>query len=170
MGLRIAIVGEPTKGKSTGIYPNDQYKIKGLNPKETVILSFSGKQAPVKGANVLYPKDKKITEGGNHAHITDVKLLPKIIKYISDNRPEIKNIVLEDAQYSMSLDFMNRAKEKGYDKFTDIGVAFANWMTEAQNSRENLNVFVIWHPEKDKDGEFKMKTIGNMVGCLPLSA
>lgn len=96
MGLRVAIVGEPTKGKSTGIYPNDQYNIKGLNPKETVILSFSGKQAPVRGANVMYPKDKKISEGGNHMHIQDVKALPKIINYISNERPEIKNIVLED--------------------------------------------------------------------------
>jgi len=163
MGLRIAIVGEPTKGKSTGIYPNPEYNIKGLAPEETVLLSFSGKQAPVRGANRLYPKDVKISEGGNHIHVTDVKTLPKIIKFISDDRPKVKNIVLEDAQYSMSFDFMNRAKEKGYDKFTDIGVAFANWMTEAQNSRDDLKVFVIWHPEKDKDGEYKMKTIGNMV-------
>lgn len=160
MGLRIAIVGEPTKGKSTGIYPNKEYSIKGLNPKETVLLSFSGKQAPVRKANIMYPKDTKITEGGNHAYIQDVALLPKIIKYISDNRPEIKNIVLEDCQFSMSLDFMRRAKETSYNKFTDIGVAFTNWMLEAQNSRDNLKVFVIWHPEKDSDGEFKMKTVG----------
>ena len=163
MGLRIAIVGEPTKGKSTGIYPNSQYKIKGLAPEETVLLSFSGKQAPVRGANRLYPKDRKISEGGNHAHITDVKTLPKIIQFISNERPEIKNIVLEDAQYSMSLDFMNRAKEKGYDKFTDIGVNFAAWMTEVQKSRSDLFCWIIWHPEKDRDGEYKMKTIGNMV-------
>jgi len=36
-------------------------------------------------------------------------------------------------------------------------------MKSAQESRDDLNVFVIWHPEKDKDGEYKMKTIGNMV-------
>lgn len=114
MGLRIAVVGEPTKGKSTGIYPNKEYGIKGLDPAETVILTFSGKQPPVRGANTMYPKDKKISEGGNYMYVQDVKSLPKIISFISDNRPDIKNIVLEDAQYSMSLDFMNRAKEKGY--------------------------------------------------------
>jgi hypothetical protein len=43
-------------------------------------------------------------------------------------------------------------------------------MMEAQDSRDDLNVIVIWHPEKDKDGVYKMKTIGNMVECLPLSA
>ena len=96
MGLKIAIVGEPTKGKSTGIFPNPDLKIKGLNPKETILLSFSGKQLPVRGANLMYPKDKKISEGGNYMNISDVKLLPNIIKSISETRKEIKNIVLED--------------------------------------------------------------------------
>ncbi len=74
------------------------------------------------------------------------------------------------AQYSMSSEFMARVKEKGYDKFTDIGVNFAAWMTEVQKSRSDLLCWIIWHPEKDRDGEYKMKTIGNMVECLPLSA
>lgn len=163
MGLRIAIVGEPTKGKSTGIFPNSDFGIVGLDPKKTVLLSFSGKQLPFKGANVIYPKGGKLSEGSNHVHVSDVKLLPAMIKYVSDNRPDIENIVLEDAQYSMGMEFMARAKEKGYDKFTDIGVNFTNWMIEAQNSRDNLKVFVIWHPEKDRDGAYKMKTVGNML-------
>lgn len=163
MGLRIAVVGQPTKGKSTGIYPNPDYNIIGLDPKKTILITFSGKQAPVRSANKLYPNNVKITDGGNNLHLRDVKALPQIIKYISENRPEITNLVLEDAQYSMSLDFMARSKEKGYDKFVDIGVAFVNWMTEAQNSRPDLKVFVIWHPEADKNGEFKMKTVGAMI-------
>jgi SRSO17 transposase len=95
--------------------------------------------------------------------VQDVKLLPAMIKYVSENRPEIENIVLEDCQYSMSLEFMARSREKGFDKFVDIGVNFASWMQEAQNSRDNLKVFIIWHPEKDKDNNYKMKTVGSMV-------
>jgi hypothetical protein len=163
MGLRIAIVGEPTKGKSTSIFPIPELGIKGLNPKETVILSFSGKMPPVRGANTMYSDKMKISEGGNFQHIYDVKIVPNIIKFISEKRPEIKNIVLEDGQFSMSSEFMARVKEKGYDKFTDIGVNFAAWMTEVQKSRSDLFCWIIWHPEKDRDGEYKMKTIGNMV-------
>ena len=163
MGLRIAIVGEPTKGKSTGIFPNETLKIKGLDPKETILLSFSGKQLPVRGANTMYPKDKKLSEGGNHAVITDVKTVPDIIKNISDKRPEIKHVVLEDCQYSMANEFMARAKESGYNKFTDIGVNFSNWMNAVKNSREDLKVWIIWHPEKSNDGSFKMKTVGTMI-------
>lgn len=163
MANRIAIVGEPTKGKSTGIFPNKTLGIAGLNPKETVLVTFSGKKAPVKDFNKMYIQDKKITEGGNYAYLQDVKDLPRLIKYVSERRDDIKHIVVEDAQYSMSFDFMARAKEKGYDKFSDIGVAFGNWMMEAQNAREDLNVFIIWHPEKDSDGNLKMKTVGKMV-------
>jgi len=113
MGLRIAIVGQPTKGKSTGIFPNTTLGIKGLNPAETIILSFSGKQLPIKGSNTLYPKGSKLSEGAKYMHVQDVKLLPAMIEYISSKRPEIKNVVLEDCQYSMSMEFMGRAKEKG---------------------------------------------------------
>ncbi len=163
MGLRIAVVGEPATGKSTGIFPNKDIGIKGLNPKETVILSFSGKQLPIRGANVMYPRDKKISEGGNHMHIQNVKALPDIIRFVSESRPEIKNIVLEDMQYSVAFEYMNRAKEKDYAKFIDIGVNFSRWMEEAQNAREDLKVFIIWHPEKDKEGVYSMKTVGNMI-------
>ncbi|MCA9747895.1 MAG: hypothetical protein KC414_02200, partial [Romboutsia sp.] len=67
------------------------------------------------------------------------------------------------AQYSMANEYMARAKEKSYDKFVDIGVNFESWMNAVQNAREDLNCFIIWHPEKDKDGNYKMKTVGNMV-------
>lgn len=163
MGLKIGVIGEPTKGKSASIVPNERLKIKGLNPEETIILSFSGKQLPVKGANTLYPRDKKITEGGRFVHVKDVKLVPQIINYISDKRPEIKHIVMEDAQYSMANEFMARAKESGYGKFTDIGVNFAAWMSAIESSRHDLYCFIIWHPEKNAAGEYQMKTIGKMV-------
>ena len=96
MGLKIGVIGEPTKGKSASILPNETLGIKGLAIEETIILSFSGKQLPVRGFNNLFPKDKKISEGGNFMHIKDIKALPDIIKYISEKRPEVKNIVLED--------------------------------------------------------------------------
>lgn len=163
MGLKIGIIGKPTKGKSASVVPNESIGIKGLDPKNTVILSFSGKQMPVKGANIMYPRDKKISEGGNFVHLKDVRDVEKIITYISENKSEIKNIVFEDMQYSMSMEFMARAKEKSYDKFTDIGVNFAAWTTALQNARPDLYGWIIWHPEENNAGELKMKTIGAMV-------
>lgn len=163
MGLKIGIIGEPTKGKSASIMPNEKIKVKGLNPKETVILSFSGKQLPMKGANKLYNRNVKISDGGNFMHVTDVKAVSKIIDYISEKRPEITSIVLEDAQYSMANEYMSRAKETSYNKFVDIGVNFKSWTGAIEAAREDLHCFIVWHPEKNKEGEYKMKTIGTMV-------
>lgn len=163
MGQRIAIVGAPTKGKSTSALPNKDIGIEGLNPLETIIISFSGKQMPVRGANTMYPRDKKLSEGGRFWYCEDVKLLPKVIKYINDARPEIKNILLEDMQYSMSSEYMSRAKENGYGKFVDIGVNFAAWMKAIQDSRDDLFCWIIWHPENAEKNLYNMKTLGNMI-------
>jgi hypothetical protein len=163
LGQRIAIVGAPTKGKSTSYLPNPDIGVIGLNPAETVVITFSGKQLPVRGANKIYPKDKKISEGGNFMYCKDVKDLPAIITYISDKRPEIKNVVLEDMQYSMSNEYMARAKENGYNKFVDIGVNFASWMKKVQDSRDDMFCWIIWHPENAEKGLYNMKTLGNMI-------
>ena len=33
----------------------------------------------------------------------------------------VKNIIIDDSQYVMANEFMRRAKEKSYEKFTEIG-------------------------------------------------
>jgi len=162
MGQRIAVVGFPTKGKSTSILPNEELSIEGLKPSETVIITFSGKQLPVRGANKLYPRDKRIKEGGNFYHCEDIKLLPAVINFINKDRPEVKNIVLEDMQYSMAGEYLSRINEKGYDKFTAIAKHFYDWMKQIQDSRDDLFCWVIWHPEVD-NGIYKMKTLGKLI-------
>jgi hypothetical protein len=86
-----------------------------------------------------------------------------LIKYISDNRTDIKNIVIDDAQYIMSFEFMKRAKENGYGKFADIGVNLGKVIEASRISRRDLKVYFLWHPEKDNLGNLKMKTVGKMV-------
>lgn len=63
----------------------------------------------------------------------------------------------------MAFEFMKRAKENGYGKFADIGVNMGKILTSAKNSRSDLNVFFLWHPEQDKETGYKMKTVGKMV-------
>lgn len=58
---------------------------------------------------------------------------------------------------------MKRAKETGYNKFTDIGVNTNKIIEAARTTRTDLKVFFLWHPEEDKSGNLKMKTIGAMV-------
>ena len=40
-------------------------------------------------------------------------------------------IIIDDSQYLMANEFMRRAREKGYEKYTEIGLNFWNLINEA---------------------------------------
>lgn len=157
----IAIVGKSGSGKSTSYGFIPELGIKGLDPKTTVIINVSGKDLPFRGWMKTYyghPKD-----GGNYLETSDADIIAKSIKAISDTRPDVKDIVIDDGQFIMAFEFMRRAKESGYNKFSDIGVNIAKIAEASRNTRKDLKVYFLWHPEEDKDTGFKMKTIGKMV-------
>ena len=59
-----------------------------------------------------------------------------------------------------------RAKEKGYDKFTDIATNIASVAKMPNKMREDLRVFYLTHPEEiNRNGSvyIKAKTVGKMV-------
>lgn len=156
----IAIVGKSGTGKSTSYGNFPELDIKGLDSKETVIINVASKDLPFKGWKKLY-KDK-INEDGNYLETSNADIIQKAINYISINRQDIKNIVIDDSQFIMAFEFMRRAKEAGYGKFADIGVNIAKVIEAARNSRNNLKVYFLWHPEEDKENGYKMKTVGKM--------
>jgi len=77
--------------------------------------------------------------------------------------PEIKNIIIDDFQYTMANEFMRRATEKGYDKFTQIGQNAWNIISQAGALRDDLKVFFLTHSDTDEMGKSKIKTIGKML-------
>lgn len=86
--------------------------------------------------------------------------------YIDSKRQEIKNVVIEDAQYLMGFEAMDRAKEKGFEKFTDIAQKFYSILKASINMRDDLNVIVTCHSENigtADDPSFKIKTLGKMI-------
>lgn len=157
----IAIVGNSGTGKSTSFGQFPELNIKGLNPVETVVINVSGKDLPFRGWKKMYTG--KLSEKGNYFEGSNADQISKAITYISNERSDIKNIVIDDAQYIMAFEFMSRAKETGYGKFADIGVNMGKIIKSAKDSRRDLKVYFLWHPEQDKDSGYKMKTVGKMV-------
>jgi len=157
----IAIAGKSGTGKSTSYGQFLDLGIKGLIPKETVIINVAGKDLPFRGWKKLY--SGKITEGGNYFESSDSSQIAQAITFISNSRTDVKNIVIDDAQYTMAFEFMRRAKESGYGKFADIGVNTGKIVEAARNTRKDLKVYFLWHPEQDRDTGFKLKTVGKMV-------
>lgn len=157
-----AVVGLSGTGKSTSLGEIPELNIKGLNPKETVIINTMGKPLPFRGWRKKYNPDLKISEGGNYLATTDSKTIIKVLNFISDSRNDIKNIVLDDTQYIMSDKFMADAKKKGYDKFNDLAKEMYDILNTARQLRNDIDVFCLTHSE-ESDNSLKIKTIGKML-------
>jgi hypothetical protein len=152
----IAIVGQTGSGKSTSI--------ETLNPKETVLIGITQKAPPFRGWKKNYTPLTK--EGGNYYVSADSTKIVAALNSISNNRPEIKTIILDDAQYLMSTEFMNRSAESGWQKFTDIAKHMWDVIQAAQNLRPDIKVFILSHDEMMSETyppKRKIKTIGKLL-------
>lgn len=154
--MNVAIVGHSGTGKSTSIGKNDALGIKGLDPKETLLINVANKPLPFRGWKKLYNAENR-----NYLQTDDPEKIVKAINQ-ADRTESIKNIVLDDGQYIMAFDFMRRANETGYGKFAKMGVNMGKIVEASKNTRDDLKVYFLWHPEVTGDS-LKMKTVGNMV-------
>lgn len=147
----IAIVGPSGTGKSTSI--------RTLDPKETFIINVARKELPFKGAEKLYNLESK-----NYMEVDDIPQITTLLQQISEKAPHIKNIVMDDAIYSMSFLMMRKANEIGFSKFTALAQQVTNMLTTARKLRNDLKVFYITHSENVEDNGHivgqKIKTIG----------
>lgn len=96
----VIILGKSGTGKSTSI--------KGLDPKETVIINTLKKRLPFKGSNSMYN-----TENKNLFNIDDYTSVINYLTSISQKATYVKNVVLDDSIYVMRKEYFKRAKETG---------------------------------------------------------
>jgi hypothetical protein len=159
MGQGILVIAESGSGKSTSI--------EKLDPKETFIINIANKPLPFRGWRKNYTIWSKDNPTGNMYDKATPANIEAALKYISEKRPEIKNIIIDDFQYMSSFEFFERVDEKGYEKFTQIGAHLARIARMPKDLREDLMVFILTHAEESTDMEgkkkFKAKTIGKMV-------
>lgn len=163
MAELLAVVGESGSGKTTSV--------RNLNPEKTFIISTTGKRPGIKGANKKYSnfviQDGKIS--GNFYASSNVDQIGKVLQIVDKKMPHITTIVVDDYQYVMGFEAMDRAKEKSYDKFTDIAQHAYQVLKTAMNLRDNLNVVILSHSENIGDSitpMYRMKTLGKMLNSV----
>lgn len=149
------IIGESGTGKSTSLAT--------LDPQETFIINVLDKPLPFKGYKKNYVQLSKDGKTGNYYASDDYFALIKVIKHIDKNRPEIKNLIIDDWQYTMCNEFMRRATETGFVKFTEIGQHAWSIIRELTACRDDLYCFVLSHSDSDANGRMKCKSIGKML-------
>lgn len=157
MANLIMILGESGSGKSTSI--------ENLNPKETFIIQVVNKPLPFKGYKTKYPLKNKANPDGNRFISDKAELIIKILETL-DKEKTFKNIIIDDSQYIMANDFMKRAKEKGYDKFTEIGQNFFSIIDKATGMKEDMNIIFLHHTQITETGLTKAKTVGKILDSM----
>lgn len=156
MAELIAVFGPSGSGKSTSI--------EKLDPAATAVINVAAKPLPFKGWKTKYTEG--ISAGGNYAAISDAKSISAAIKFISENRPEIKQIVLDDVGYNMSFQALEKATDKGFDKFSVIAKDMFTILNNSRLSRPDLKIVCVFHDEVEDMGngkKRKIRTIGKML-------
>lgn len=159
MAKDILIIGESGTGKSTSF--------RNLPPEETFIISCSKDEMPFRGFSKGYTKWTKDNPDGNFVKTHNASTIVQVLKWVDKNRDDIKYIVVEDGNYVMQNTFIARANEKGYQKFTDIGVDFSSIITTGKALSSDKVFILTMHPQSyvDESGvkKQKAKTVGNLV-------
>lgn len=150
----IIVLGATGSGKSTSL--------KGLDPHSTVVFNTLRKRLPFKGSNGMYNAENK-----NLFEVDNFIKCIELLNNINSKAPHVKNIVIDDAIYYMRKEFFDRAKDKGYDKFTDIAMHFQNIIETCEMMRPDLNVFFLMHSEPIFSDNiitgYKVATVGKLL-------
>lgn len=145
MGTPVMIYGESGTGKSTSM--------RNFKKGELSIVNVSKKLLPFKNDLPQLKSD-------------DYEQIKKALK-----GSQSKSIVIDDATYLMTNEYMRTAKVSGFQKFTDMALHFFNLIQFIINELpEDKIVYVIGHVERDQDGNETFKTIGKLLDekiCLP---
>lgn len=154
MANAVILLGKSGTGKSSSI--------KGLNPKETVVLNVLGKKLPFKGSSKLYNQESK-----NLFRVDDYTQVINMLQGIDKNAPYVHNIIIDDAIYIMRKEYFKRAKETGYGKYTELAMHFQQIISTIESMREDINVFIILHSEDVQSDKttigYKVSTIGQLI-------
>ena len=137
LGIPVLILGESGSGKSTAM--------RNFDPNEVGIFNVASKPLPFR---------KKLPKIDNASY-------PIIMKSLS--APKLKRYVIDDSQYLLCFELFAKAKETGYNKFTDMALHFYNLVqTVIRETPPDVIVYFLHHVET-VDGRSKAKTIGKML-------
>lgn len=154
MALPVLVEGRSGSGKT--------YSLKNFAPEEVGIISVEKARLPFRTTmkTVSVPENFG-TEISSAAQLNAAKY--SWIEMAIKNNSK-KAIVIDDSQYLLVNELFDRAKEKSYDKFTDMAANFRNLIHFVNKlPEEDKIVYFLHHTESDTDGREKAKTIGKML-------
>jgi len=138
MGIPVLILGDSGAGKSASM--------RNFNSQDVRVFNVASKPLPFRGK----------------LPVLNAATYSSIIQTLS--KPDRKIYVIDDSQYLMAFEFFDRAKETGYNKFTDIGLHFRDLIQFiVSQTPPDVIVYLLHHTESSETGTLKAKTIGRML-------
>ena len=133
----ILLIGASGSGKSTSL--------RNFKKEEVAVVNVLGKPLPFK-SDINAPK------------CDDYNV---ILKSIANTDKKI--IVIDDSNYLITNEFMNKSSVKGYDKYNDMANNFWNLINGIKNIEGGKRIYIIMHEDTDENGYVKPKTIGKLL-------
>lgn len=141
MAEKILIMGESGTGKSASM--------RNCKPEEIAVINPVGKPLPFRGTFDMLNG------------ITDSERIIEWIKAAVNRGKKI--IVIDDFQYILSIPYMNRIKEAGWDKWNDFGANYFDIIDVCKDLPDDVNVYYFTHTETLENGITTIKLIGKML-------
>lgn len=133
----VLLIGKSGSGKSTSL--------RNFKGEEVAVVNVLGKPLPFKS-------DIKAPKCDDYA---------TILKAIAST-PK-KTIVIDDAGYLITNEFMKNSSIKGYDKFNNMANNFWNLINAIKNIEGGKTIYLIMHEDIDDLQNIKPKTIGHLL-------
>lgn len=139
MGIPVLILGESGSGKSASL--------RNFEPEDVSVFNVAAKPMPFR---------KKLPTKAT----SDYEAIKACISQSSK-----KAFVIDDSQYLMCFESFARAKDAGFNKFTDFALHFYNLVQFIiRNTPPDVVVYFLHHTEIDSNtGKIKAKTMGKML-------
>ena len=138
MAIAVLVMGASGTGKSASL--------RNFSPDEIGVINVAGKPLPFRSEIKSFKSDR-------------YEEIEAILK-----KAKVKSLVIDDSQYLMANEFMRRASENGFQKFTDIGRNFWALVDMINHDLpEDVIVYFMQHTELDANGNEKAKTIGKLL-------
>lgn len=133
----VLLIGASGTGKSTSL--------RNFKKDEIAVANVLGKPLPFK-TDIEAPK---------------VDRYDIILKAIASTKKKV--IVIDDAGYLLTNEFMNKSSVKGYDKYNEMANNFFNLINGIKSIEGGKTVYLVMHEDIDEYGNVKPKTIGKLL-------
>ncbi len=155
MALPVLILGRSGSGKT--------YSLKNFTRDEVAVISVEKGRLPFKSdlgvARIPKFEDSESIKTSAQISAARYSWIETVIR-----TAKTKTFVIDDSQYLLADEFFDRAKENGYQKFTDIALNFRDLIHFINDLGEDDKiVYFLHHSETGEDGREKVKTIGKML-------